>query len=108
MKLPPELDFERPTLEERYNRAVPGYMKRIADLYSAITDRFGDEGLELIREVSCCPYPFDREEICRAHTHMEKSLVATLDDSLEHRVGKMIPRGDPCCEHIVVRRKPSD
>jgi len=35
MKLPPELEFERPTLEEKYDRAVPGYMKRIADLYAA-------------------------------------------------------------------------
>jgi hypothetical protein len=161
MSLPPELDFDRLTLEDKYNRAVPGYMKRIADLYAAVADRFGEEGLELIREVSCeygrriaenvqkkgelkgvaevgryllkvfdmvsddwkidefnedrlvisvsrCPYPFDREEICRAHTYMEKTLVATLDDSLEHRVGKMIPRGDPCCEHIVARKRPSD
>jgi hypothetical protein len=157
MELPPELDFERPRLEEKYDRAVAGYMKRIADLYAAVADRFGDEGLELIRDVSCeygrriaenvqkrrelkgvaevgkyllkvfdmvsddleiaefsderlvisvsrCPYPFHREEICRAHTHMEKTLVATLDDSLEHRVGKSIPKGDACCEHIVQKK----
>jgi hypothetical protein len=158
MELPPELEFDRPQLEEKYDRAVGGYMKRIADLYAAVADRFGDEGLELIREVSCeygrriaeniqkkrelkgvaevgkyllkvfdmvsddwwieefteerlviavsrCPYPFHREEICRAHTHMEKTLVATLDDSLEHCVGKSIPKGDPCCEHIIRRKK---
>jgi hypothetical protein len=34
---------------------------------------------------------------------MEKTLVATLDDSLEHYVGKSIPKGDPCCEHIIRR-----
>jgi hypothetical protein len=50
--LPPELDFPRPDDAERYRRAVPGYMKRIRDLYEAIQDRFGEAGLELIREVS--------------------------------------------------------
>jgi hypothetical protein len=160
MALPRELEFDRPTLEEKYDRAVSGYMKRIADLYSAVADRFGEEGLELIRDVSCeygrriasniqkkrelkgvaevgkyllkvfdmvsddwwieefsedrlviavsrCPYPFTREEICRAHTHMEKTLVATLDDSLEHYVGRSIPKGDSCCEHILVKKKSS-
>jgi hypothetical protein len=157
VELPPELEFNRPELEEKYDRAVSGYMQRIADLYAAIADRFGEEGLELIREVSCeygrriaenvkkkrdlkgvaevgkyllkvfdmvsddleitefnderlvisvsrCPYPFHREEICRAHTHMEKTLVATLDPDLEHYVGKSIPKGDSCCEHIVIKR----
>jgi hypothetical protein len=154
MELPPELEFDRPNLEERYRRAVPGYMKRLRDLYEAIEDRFGDEGLDLIRQVSRdygeriatnlkkngelkglaevgrymlkvfdmvsddwevteftkerlvitvyrCPYPFEREAVCRAHTCMEKSLVANLDDDLEHCVGRCIPRGDPVCEHIL-------
>jgi len=52
MDLPEELDFPRPSIEEKYHRAVPGYMKRIRDLYEAVHDRFGDEGLELIRDVS--------------------------------------------------------
>ncbi len=52
MDLPRELKFERPDYEERYHRAVRGYMRRLADLYGAIYDRFGDEGLELIRDVS--------------------------------------------------------
>jgi len=50
--LPAELEFSRPDDAERYRRAVPGYMKRIRDLYEAVQDRFGEEGLELIREVS--------------------------------------------------------
>lgn len=52
MNLPRELEFERLSVEEKYQRAVPGYMKRIRDLYEAIHDRFGEEGLKLIREVS--------------------------------------------------------
>ena len=158
MSLPPELDFDRLTLEDKYHRAVPGYMKRIADLYAAVADRFGDEGLELIREVSCeygrriaenvhkreelkgvaeggryllkvfdmvsddwevteftadrlviavhrCPYPFTREAICRAHTSMEQALVAELDESLDYRIGRCIPRGYAFCEHILCRRR---
>jgi len=157
MELPDELSFERLANEDKYLRAVPGYMKRIRDLYEAIHDRFGDEGLALIHEVSAaygrrigsnigkkgglegvaevgryllkvfdmvsddwevteftedrlvitvdrCPYPFERDEVCRAHTCMEQALVATLDDRLEYRVGRSIPRGDSCCEHILCTR----
>jgi hypothetical protein len=158
VKLPEELEFERLSLEEKYARAVPGYMKRIRDLYEAVHDRFGEEGLELIRDVSRrygerigrnarkggeirgvaavgryllkvfdmiggewrvteyspdrlviavddCPYPFTRAEICHAHTCMEQALVATLDDSLEYRIGCSIPKGDAYCEHILSRRR---
>ena len=52
MRLPQELEFARLSAEDKYLRAVPGYMKRLRDLYEAIHDRFGDAGLELIREVS--------------------------------------------------------
>jgi predicted hydrocarbon binding protein len=155
--LPRELEFEHPSLEERHRRALSGYMRRIRDLYDAIHDRFGEEGLELIRDVSRaygtriaenvkktrdlsgvdevgsyllkvfemvsgdvevvehnderlvirvdrCPYPFTREAVCRAHTCMEEALISTLDDSLEHHVGRCLPAGDECCEHIVRRR----
>ena len=157
MNFPEELDFDRLSYEEKYHRAVPGYMKRIRDLYEAIHDRFGEEGLELIRDVSrkygtrigmnvkkkgeCkgvtqvgkyllkvfdmvggdweigefteeklvikvkrCPYPFTRDEVCRAHTCMEQALVTTLDEELEYCIGKSLPQGDACCEHILRRR----
>jgi len=133
-------------------------MKRICRLYEAIHDRFGEEGLALIREVSReygeriaenvnrkgglrgvtevgryllkvfdmvsddwrvaeftpqrlviavdrCPYPFKRDEVCRAHTCMEQALVRGLDDTLEYRVGRSIPQGDACCEHILTVRE---
>lgn len=156
-KLPKELDFRRLTFEEKYHRAVPGYMKRLSELYEQIHDRFGEEGLKLIRDVSVeygtrignnvnkkgnvkgvarvgryllkvfdmvcddwevasysndrmvitvsrCPYPFGKEEVCQAHTCMEKALVATLDDRLDYRIGRSIPKGDACCEHILSMR----
>ena len=52
MDLPEQLDFDRLSFEEKYHRAVPGYMKRINRLYEAVCERFGEEGLELIRDVS--------------------------------------------------------
>lgn len=157
MDLPKELEFDRLSFEEKYHRAVPGYMKRICELYEAIHKRFGEDGLEMISDVSrkygasigvnakkngeikgvaavgryllkvfdmvssdwevteftedrmvisvCrCPYPFKSEEICRAHTCMEQALVATLDENLVYRIGKSIPKGDSCCEHILRTR----
>jgi hypothetical protein len=154
MRLPQELEFERLTYEEKYNRAVPGYMKRLCSLYEAMVERFGDRGLDLIQEVSTefgcsigmnvrkkgelkgvaqvgkyllrvfdmvsddwsvsefsenrlviavsrCPYPFSNEKVCEAHTCMEKALVRTLDENLDYRIGRSIPKGDPCCEHIL-------
>ena len=157
MELPQELQFEKLSLEEKYRRAIPGFMKRVADIYAAIYERFGEEGLELIREVSAgygtrigenvnkkgglkgvadvgryllkvfdmiaaewevseftddrmvirvrsCPYAFTDDAICRAHTCMEQALVATLDETLEYRLGCTIPQGDSVCEHILSTR----
>ena len=154
MKLPTELEFERLTPEEKYHRAVPGYMKRLCSLYEAMYERFGEGGLDLIREVSRdfgysigrnvrkkrelkgvaqvgryllrvfdmvsddwsvsefsenrlvisvsrCPYPFSVAKVCEAHTSMEKGLVETLDGDLDYRIGRSIPKGDPCREHIL-------
>jgi hypothetical protein len=43
--------------------------------------------------------------ICEAHTCMEKTLVKTLDEDLDYRIGRSIPKGDSCCEHILSRRR---
>jgi hypothetical protein len=157
MKLPEELDFERLSFADKYHRAVPGYMKRLCAVYEALYERFGEAGLDLIRDVSRkfgteiglnvkkkgdlkgvgevgryllkvfdmvsddwevkeytgerlviavhrCPYPFSRDEICRAHTCMEQALVAALDDDLEYGIGRSIPQGDPYCEHILRKK----
>lgn len=154
MNLPQELEFEELTIEEKYHRAVPGYMRRLCRVYEAVYEKFGDDGLDLIREVSRefgagigmnvrkkqdlkgvaqvgkyllrvfdmvsddwsvsefsenrlvitvsrCPYPFTVDKICEAHTCMEQALVGALDEDLEYRIGGSIPRGDPCCEHIL-------
>ncbi len=154
MELPKELEFERLSVEEKYQRAVPGYMRRLCSVYEAMNEKFGEDGLKLIREVSReygtsiglnvnkkrdlkgvaqvgkyllrvfdmvsddwsirefsetrlvisvsrCPYPFTDSRVCEAHTCMEQALVETLDEDLEYRIGRSIPKGDPCCEHIL-------
>ena len=52
MDLPDELGFEKPSIEEKYHRAVTGYMKRLSLLYEAVSEKYGEDGLELIRGVS--------------------------------------------------------
>jgi len=52
MNLPEGLAFERLSYEEKYRRAVPGYMRRLCGLYEAIHERLGEDGLDLIRTVS--------------------------------------------------------
>jgi hypothetical protein len=159
MNLPKELEFERLTAEQKLSKAVPGYMRRIRGLYDAVYERFGEDGLHLIREVSSnygaqiganlnrkgglkgltevgrylirvfdivggdwevtefsenrliiavhrCPFPLEKPEICQAHTCMEKTLVATLDDALQYRIGCSIPGGDEYCEHILEKKPP--
>lgn len=52
MDLPKELAFEPLRPEEKLQKAVPGYMKRIRGLYDALHERYGEAGLDLIRDVS--------------------------------------------------------
>jgi hypothetical protein len=60
----------------------------------------------MVIRVSECPYPFTRESTCAAHTCMEQALVTTLDDRLTYRIGRSLPKGDACCEHILERVTP--
>jgi len=52
IQLPDGVTSDLPSIEDRYDSAVRGLMMRIKSLYDAIIDRFGLEGLELIREIS--------------------------------------------------------
>ncbi len=161
IKLPPDITLDLPPLEQRYHSAIRGLMKRINSLYNAIVDRFGEDGLDLIREVSTaqgqkigrsllgrgqatdiksvgwflgrvcenvrgegevteftdqrvaikiyqCPYPFERPEVCLAHTTMEEQLVKTLNPDLDYVIEKCIPGGDDYCLHVVTFSKPSE
>jgi hypothetical protein len=55
----------------------------------------------IIIKVNRCPLNFDIPEMCLAHTSMEKTVVEALNPNLIYRIGKSIPAGDDCCEHIL-------
>lgn len=154
IKLPPGIEIPELPVEVRYRGVLRGLLTRIKGLYDGVYDRFGEEGLELIREVSAdygreiartrrgdgdpwpirdvglflvkvfnnmrsegevteftdvrvaimvptCPYPFDRVEICQAHTSMERALVKGLNPELDYVIEKSIPAGDPFCLHVL-------
>ncbi|NQU05041.1 MAG: hypothetical protein HQ568_03030, partial [Calditrichaeota bacterium] len=52
-------------------------------------------------QVPCCPYPFEKVEICRAHTTMERALVQGLNPALDYEIEKNIPAGDSVCLHVL-------
>jgi hypothetical protein len=62
-----------------------------------------DDG-RIIISVDRCPLDFEIPEMCMAHTTMEKTVVETLNPGLTYRIGKSIPAGHSCCEHIIEKR----
>ncbi|MCF7810309.1 hypothetical protein K9N50_04900 [bacterium] len=56
-------------------------------------------------QVPCCPYPFEKVEICRAHTTMERALVQGLNPELDYEIEKNIPAGDAVCLHVLKVRE---
>ncbi len=52
IKVPPHVQIEEVPLDVRYRRVLRGLLTRIKTLYDAIYERFGEEGLDLIRDVS--------------------------------------------------------
>ena len=59
----------------------------------------------IVLKVNGCPLDFDSPEMCLAHTTMEKTVVEELNPDLTYRIGKSIPAGDSCCEHILEKKK---
>ena len=52
IKLPPDVKIDEIPLDVKYRGVLRGLLTRIKGLYEAIYGRYGEEGLELIREVS--------------------------------------------------------
>ena len=52
IKLPAGIGYEPDPLDVRYRRNLRGLLQRIKKLYDGIVERFGDEGLQVIRDVS--------------------------------------------------------
>ena len=154
IKLPVGIHIEEIPIEKRYRSITKALVRRIKHLYDAIYERYGNDGLSLIRDVSTqygleiaerakrqieqpnvqsvalflikvfnnirgtgevieftedrvvirvyeCPYPFDKPEVCEAHTLMEKTLVENLGGNLKYSIHKSIPKGDAYCDHVI-------
>ena len=87
--------------------SVAEYLLRIFDTVARgrgliSTVEKGNE--RVVITVDRCPLDFDLPEMCMAHTTMEKTLVETLNPGLIYRIGKSIPAGHRCCEHIIEKR----
>jgi len=52
IKLPSDIQIEEVPLDVRYRGVLKGLLRRIKGLYEAIYTRYGEDGLDLIREVS--------------------------------------------------------
>lgn len=84
--------------------SVAQYLLRIFE--TVAYDKHYEAHLEMNREkaiirVDECPLHFTNPRMCLAHTTMEKTVVEELNHNLTYRIGKSIPAGDTCCEHII-------
>ena len=158
IKLPKGIEVKEIPIEKRYRSVIAGLSRRLKILYDTIYDRYGKDGLDLIKDVSYrygmeiaetirkrikdneikavalylvrifnnvggegevtefsdkrviiriyrCPYPWEKPEICEAHTTMEKILVETLGKNLHYSIPKSIPKGAPYCNHLIEYRE---
>ena len=87
---------------------VAGFILRIFDTVARGRDLITTAEREkdrVVIKVNRCPLDFDIPEMCLAHTMMEKTVVEELNPGLTYRIGKSIPAGDCCCEHILEIKK---
>ena len=85
--------------------SVAGYLLRIFNTMSRGKNDFTElvkvDDSRVVISVKECPLHFTNPQMCLAHTTMEKTVVEKLNPALTYRVGKSIPAGDSCCEHII-------
>jgi hypothetical protein len=84
--------------------SVAGYLLRIFDTVArgrGLISTVEEDADRVIIRVDRCPLDFDKPEMCLAHTTMEKTVVEELNPGLVYRIGKSIPAGHSCCEHII-------
>jgi hypothetical protein len=84
--------------------SVAGYLLRIFNTVShgsGMSSVVEHSKERFVIRIDRCPLNFTDPAMCRAHTMMEKTLVEELNHDLTYRIGKSIPAGDNCCEHIV-------
>ena len=91
-------------LEDNSLASVTSYLLRVFDTVtrnSIYTPSVEQSEFKVVIRAQKCLLNFDKPEMCLAHTEMEKTLVEQLNPDLQYRIGKSIPAGDDCCEHII-------
>ena len=84
--------------------SVSEYLLRIFDTVTrgrGLISTVEKDSNRVVITVDRCPLDFDMPEMCMAHTMMEKTVVEELNPCLAYRIGKSIPAGHHCCEHII-------
>ncbi len=85
--------------------SVADYLLRIFNTVSRgktdFTELEKPDDSRVVIRASECPLRFTNSQMCLAHTTMEKTVVEELNPDLTYRIGKSIPAGDSCCEHII-------
>ncbi|NLT65512.1 MAG: L-2-amino-thiazoline-4-carboxylic acid hydrolase [Acidobacteria bacterium] len=95
-------------LESNDLHSVAQYLLRIFDTVArgrGLISTIQDDPDRVIITVDRCPLDFTMPEMCAAHTEMEKAVVEELNPGLTYRIGKSIPAGHHCCEHIVEKKQ---
>ncbi len=87
--------------------SVAEYLLRIFDTVArgrGLISTVEKNSEKVVIMVDRCPLDFDMPAMCLAHTTMEKTVVEELNPGLIYRIGRSIPAGDRCCEHIIEKR----
>ena len=71
IKLPPDVKIDEIPLDIRYRGVLRGLLTRIKALYEALYDRYGEEGLDLIREVSANYGNEVAGKVLKGHKYMD-------------------------------------
>ncbi len=91
-------------LENNDLASVAGYLLRIFNTVShgsGLSSVVEQSKERFVIRIDRCPLNFELPAMCLAHTMMEKTVVEELNPGLIHRIGKSIPAGNSCCEHVI-------
>ena len=75
IELPEGIEIEKVSVDKKYKSVTSGLTRRIKILYEAIFNKYGEDGLELIREVSS---QYGEEIARRAKTRIEKGDLKSV------------------------------
>lgn len=116
IKIPDFIQIEEVPLDVRYRGVLSGLLKRIKGLYEAIYARYGEDGLDLIREVSTKygseiakharkgdePWDITRVGLYLVKVFNNMRSEGEVTEFSENRVSIMVPRCPYPFEHTQI------